>query len=129
LDGYKYHRRARRPRLSHGSLDWQPNDHLGRSWSRPHLFEHRRQILRGCTESDTDAYSDRDSDSHSYGYIHADTNGHVHTYAYSNIDTYGHSHADSNSNTYFDTETFTDAEIRANAQAACHAATAPVALP
>jgi hypothetical protein len=158
LDGYKYHRRARRPRLSHGNLDWQPNDHLGRSWSRPHLFEHRRQILRGCTKSD--AYSDGDRDSN--GYIYAYTNSYVHSHAYGNIDTYVHSHADSdgysnidfhsnchsngntyayrhshihtdfngdsNSYTYFDTETFTDAEIRANAQAACHAATAPVAL-
>ena len=121
MDSYKYRRRAQRPRLSHRSLDWQRNDPLGRSCFRPHLFEHRRQILRGYTKSDTDAYSDGDGDrdSHSYGYIHADTNGYVHTYAYSNIDTYGHSHADSNGNTYcycychsysyFDSETFTDA--------------------
>jgi hypothetical protein len=38
-------------------VDRQSNDHLGRSCFRPHLFEHRRQILRGCTESDTYAYS------------------------------------------------------------------------
>jgi len=123
LDSYKYRRRAHRPRLSHRSLDWQRNDPLGRSCFRPHLFEHRRQILRGFTKSDTDAYGDRDSDS--YGYIHSDTNGYVHTYAYSNIDTYGHSHADSNGNTYcycychsyayFDTETFNDAETGTNA--------------
>ena len=60
MDRYKYHRRARRPRLSHCSLDRQRNDHLGRSCSRPHLFEHRWQILRGCTESDTDPNSNCD---------------------------------------------------------------------
>ena len=34
---------------------------------------------------------------------------------------------DSNSYTYFDTETFTDAEIRANAQSSPYAAAGPVA--
>src|SRR6266480_6488683 len=116
-------------------MDREPDDRLGRSRQRQR-FEQRRQILRGYTKSDTDAYSDGDS----YGYIHADTNGYVHTYAYSNIDTYGHGHAysnsntycycysygDSNSYTYSDTETFTDAENCTNAQAACHPATAAV---
>jgi hypothetical protein len=55
LDSYKYHRRARFPRLSHRSVDWQPNDHLGRSCFRTHLFKHRRQILRGRAESDTNS--------------------------------------------------------------------------
>ena len=65
LDSYQCHRRPRRARLSHRSLDWQPNDHLGRSCFRPHLFEHRRQILRGYAESDTDAYSDSNTDGNS----------------------------------------------------------------
>ena len=75
MDSYKYHRRPRRPRLSHGSLDWQPNDHLGRSRSRPHLFEHRRQILRGCTESDTDAYFDSNGSRDSHCNTDSDSNG------------------------------------------------------
>ena len=51
--------------------------------------------------------------------IHADA------YGDGNIDCNG----DSNSYTYFNSETFTDAEIRANAQATSHAATAPVVIP
>ena len=62
MDRYKYHRRARRPRLSHCSLDRQRNDHLGRSWSRSHLFKHRRQILRGSTGADTNSNSDPNGD-------------------------------------------------------------------
>ena len=69
MDSYKYHRRARRPRLSHRSLDRQPNDHLGRSCFRPHLFEQRRQILRGYTESDTDGNSDINTDTDSAAFI------------------------------------------------------------
>ena len=102
MDGYKYHRRPRRARLSHGSLDWQPNDHLGRSWSRPHLFEHRRQILRGCTESDTDAYfdsnSNRNGDSHcntdSDSYGNCDGNSTFNSDAYVNGVTKSYSHAE-----------------------------------
>jgi hypothetical protein len=106
LDSYKYRRRARRPRLSHRSLDWQPNDHLGRSCFRPHLFEYRRQILRGYTKSDTDAYSDgdRDSHSHSYGYIHADTNGYVHTYAHA------HAYSDANCHRDFNSDAYTESD-------------------
>ena len=73
MDSYKYRRRARRPRLSHRSLDWQPNDHLGRSCFRPHLFEHRRQILRGCTEPDTDAYVNGVTKSYSHAEACTDT--------------------------------------------------------
>ena len=75
MDSYKHHRRPRRARLSHRSLDWQPNDHLGRSWSWPHLFEHRRQILRGCTESDTDAYFDSNGSRDSHCNTDSDSNG------------------------------------------------------
>jgi hypothetical protein len=120
LDSYKYHRRARRPRLSHGSLDRQPNDHLGRSCFRPHLFEQRQQILRGCTESDTDAYGDtnsnRNRNSNSYSasesdpnsncdiYCHAcrDTDGDAYRYSYRDANTYSHTNADPN--TYTDTD-------------------------
>ena len=48
-------------------MDWQRNDRVGRNWQR-RVFEHRRQILRGYTKSDTDAYSDGDRDSHAYIY-------------------------------------------------------------
>ena len=93
MDSYKYNRRACRPRLSHRSLDRQPNDHLGRSCFRPHLFEHRRPILRGCTESDPDS----NADGYSHGYVNSNTDG------------------DSNANTYTDAdsmhwEMFTHAE-------------------
>jgi hypothetical protein len=47
-------------------VDGQPNDRLGRE-EQWHQFEHRRQILRGRTDSDTNAnsepYADTDSDS------------------------------------------------------------------
>ena len=93
-------------------MDRQRNDRLGRSWSRSHLFEHRRQILRGYTESDTYSYS--------YCYTNADS------YFYGDGNT--NRHRDSNSYTYFDTETFTDAESCANAQAASYVAAAPLTI-
>ena len=37
-------------------MDGQPNDHLGWIWSRHHLFEHRRQVLRGCANTHPNAY-------------------------------------------------------------------------
>ena len=49
-------------------MDRQPNDRLG--WiPPPRAFEHRRQILRGCgnTHTNTDAYTDCNSDSCTYG--------------------------------------------------------------
>ena len=56
------------------------------------------------------AIYDRNADSYFYGDGNTDRDG------------------DSNSYTYFDTETFTDAESCTNPQAACHAATAPVTI-
>ena len=83
------------PSGSHGSVDRQRNDRLGRI-RRRQLFEHRRAILRGYTNSDTHAntYSDGDGDGdgHSNRYVHAHSNGNVHTYAYGNSDR--NSHAD-----------------------------------
>ena len=116
MDSYKHHRRPRRARLSHRSLDWQPNDHLGRSWSRPHLFEHRRQILRGCTESD--AYSD------------SNTNGNGDSHSYANADF--NSNADNNSNGdgygNRDAESYTDTEVCTDAAAATDSGAATFAL-
>jgi hypothetical protein len=80
LDSYKYYRRAGRPGLSHRGVDRQPNDHLGRSCFWPHLFEYRRQILRGCINSDTHAYPD----SNIHHDRHSDSNNH--TDDYSNTD-------------------------------------------
>jgi hypothetical protein len=62
-------------------VDRQRNDRLGRVQLSCGRFEQRRQILRGCTESDThaDSYSNSNDDSH--GYSHG--NG----YNYTNADT------------------------------------------
>jgi hypothetical protein len=73
-----------------------------------------------------DSYSDRNA--HSYIYAHADVNSDADSNSDIHSDAYTDSDGDSNSYTYFDTKTFTDAESCANAEAACHAATAPVAL-
>ena len=88
------HQRGRCPQPSHSGLDRQPNDRLGRR-GRQRLSEHRRQILRGYTDCDTHAY--------------------IHSYSDSNCCCYSYAYSNTNSYTYFDTETFTDAEIRANA--------------
>jgi hypothetical protein len=97
LDSYQHHQRARWPRTSHGSVDRQPNDRLGRN-RRRQLFEHRRAILRGYTNSDT--HANTYSDGYSYGNsdIHADANRHGYSYSYS----YGNSdiHAHANSYSY-----------------------------
>jgi hypothetical protein len=85
-------------------------------------------------------YADSNSNTHVYsdGYGNTDFNANRHTYSdryrnsyiYADAYTYGdgNTDCDCNSYTYFDPETFTDAEIRANAQAASYTATAPVAF-
>jgi hypothetical protein len=65
LDSDQYHQRARWPVLSHGSVDGQQNDRMGRE-EQFHQFEHRRQILRNRTESDTDANSEPNTDRNCY---------------------------------------------------------------
>jgi hypothetical protein len=45
---------------------------VGRDWLR--FLEHRREILRGCTQSDTNAYA--------YAYTHANCNANIVTHAY-----------------------------------------------
>jgi hypothetical protein len=91
LDGYKYHRRAIWATPSYSSVDRQRNDRLGRAtpW---YPFEHRRKILRLCTESDThanrfsqpnrDSYPNRDRNDNS------NANGNCDCYAYSDGNTY-----------------------------------------
>jgi hypothetical protein len=89
--------------------------------ARIHLHLHLPAIY-------SNAYSDGDADSnghaHTDSFAYSNSNGYAHTDSYGYGNSNGYAHTDSY--TYFDAETFTDAEIRANAQAACHAATAPV---
>ena len=124
MDGYKYHRRARRPRLSHGSLDRQPNDHLGRSWSRPHLFKHRRQILRGCTESDTDAYFDSNSNRNGDSHCNTDSDSNGDSDSYGNCD--GNSTFNSDAYVNGFTKSYSHAEACTDTEAAPDSATSPV---
>jgi hypothetical protein len=78
LDSYQHYQRARCPRISHGSVDRQRNDRLGRK-RRQQRFEHRRAILRGYTNSDTHANTYSDGHSHSYSY--GDRNRDTYTYS------------------------------------------------
>jgi hypothetical protein len=78
-------------------------------------------------DNDSNAYTDSHRNADGDGYIYPNTDRYVYpdSDGDDNCDTYYHRNA-SYSDTNTDSETFTDAEIRANAQAACHAATAPV---
>ena len=70
-------------------MEWQRNDRLGRSYRRRLRFEHRRQILRRCTESDThantffnpnrDSYADGHCNSNAYGYSELHSHAEVST--------------------------------------------------
>ena len=68
------------------------NDRLGRQ-----RFEHRRQILRRCTESDTDANTFSDANCNSYtdgnSNTHGNRNGNNNTNSYSNSDSDGNRNA------------------------------------
>jgi hypothetical protein len=79
LDGYQHHQRADWPELSHGSVDRQPNDRLGRSrgWQ---LFQHRREILRAAWVAYTDANCNCNCNSHCNS--HADSDPYPNAYAY-----------------------------------------------
>jgi hypothetical protein len=119
-------------------LDRQRDDRLGRKFH----FEHWREILRGPTgthantNSDGIAYSNCDSDTitNTYAYSIGNSKSYSDRHSYcafqsnSNWNTVAITFTILNTDRYANTETFTDAEIRANAQAACHAATAPVAI-
>ncbi len=100
-------------------MDREPNDRLGRRRQRQ-LFEHRREILRDCSQS----YTHANAYSYSNSYAHTDSNANSDCYCDGNT----HRNRDSNSYTYFDTETFTDAKSCANAQGSSYSATAPVAF-
>jgi hypothetical protein len=86
LDSHQHHQRAYCPIRSHGSLDRQRNDRLGRIQRQ--LFEHRREILRAIwsnansdthTDGDTDSNSDRDSYNNSKGDTDTEVSSHAST--------------------------------------------------
>ena len=89
MDSDQHHQRARWPTTSHGSVDRQRNDRLGRI-RRRQLFEHRRAILRGYTNSDTHA----NTYSYGYSYSYSNRNRDIHADAnsYGNGDSYVYSH-------------------------------------
>ena len=58
LDSHQHHQRARCPSRSHGSLDRQRNDRLGRKWQR-RLFEHRREIRSQHRQLDSHQHHQR----------------------------------------------------------------------
>ena len=130
-------------------MDRQPNDRLG--WiPPPRAFEHRRQILRGCGNTHTNANPYAYRNRNSYSYADAYSNSHSHTdaytdcnsdsYTYGNSNTYRDSNANPNPNIYSNCVTYayryanthpdTDpmhGEMRTHAEAAPDSGTAPVA--
>jgi len=95
LDSHQHDRRTRWPRIPHGSLGRAPNDRLGRRRQRQ-LFEHWREILRGCTQPDIHAYFNSNSYSDSYG----------------NSDSYSNRQCDSNTNR--NAKSHTNSETQSN---------------
>ena len=107
---------------------------------RPILLRRRRQLCSRHSDQRQpavhrnlryrDTNTDCDSNQPTHRYINSDGNGHLNCNSYANAYTYGYGNTnrdgDSNSYTYFDTETFTNAEIRADTEAATHSITAPV---
>jgi hypothetical protein len=89
LDSYERHQRSPWAKISHGSLDRQRNDRLGRAtlWNS---CRYRRQILRRCTESDTHAniFSDPNPDSYVDGYGDCNCNSNADGYTYGYGETY-----------------------------------------
>jgi hypothetical protein len=86
LDSHQHHQRALCPRLTHGSLDLQRNDRLGRRRSHQR-FEHRREILRPIWSNanrdpdfygNADTHFNRNADTHFNG--DTDSNGDYNSY-------------------------------------------------
>lgn len=84
----------------------QRNDCLG--WSRRRLFQHRRQILRRCSGSDTHANTFSDSDRDRYANSHS--NGNCNAYAYTHGNTYPDTNRDSYSNSHSNTERYCETQ-------------------
>lgn len=115
MDSHQHNGRARRAIGSHGSLDRQRNDRLGRQ-----RFEHRRQILRRCRGSDAhaNAYSDLNRDSYADG--NSNCNRHSNTHGYAN----GHTNSDRFSDGNGNSNAECHAEVSTNAAAAPDTGTA-----
>lgn len=105
LDTDHNDKRTSCPIFSHGCLDWQRDDCLGRALLPKPFFEQRRQILRAI-RSDANAYVD----SHSDTYSNTDHN--------IDCDAYG----------YIYTKTFANSKKITTAQATPDSAAAPLAL-
>ena len=111
MDIHQHHQCALCPRLTHGGLDLQRNDRLGRRRSH-HRFEHRREILRAI-QRDADAnsncndnsYAYGDSDSDTDGYLNAQFNGDIHSNCDADSDVKSESYTGSTSSTHSGTAT------------------------
>jgi hypothetical protein len=109
LDSNQQQQRACSPISSHGNLVGQRNDRLGRI-RRCQRCEHRRQILRGCTEPNTHAYINGDTYTYGNGDFNADRNAYIQLDANWN--------ADGNSDGYGNAAVYPDAEAASDACAA-----------
>jgi hypothetical protein len=106
LGNHQHRQRFRGPTVSHGRLDRQPNDRLGRIWPRG-LFEHWWQILR-AGRSHANAHGDSNADGNSNSYDH------THSYANAHADTDGNSDSQCNSNSHIDAHTYANAYCDGN---------------
>jgi hypothetical protein len=98
LDFHQYRWRAYWPRISHSSVDRQPNDRLGRICRRPRLFKHGREILRAIWRAKSDPNCNNNSDCHTKGYGYRYSNSH--TYCERNANSNAYTERDSNANGY-----------------------------
>ena len=98
MDIHQHHQRALCPRLTHGSLDLQRNDRLGRrrSHERFEHLDHRREIL--CTSYDSYSYTIGDAEPYTYSY----------NYSYSESYCYADRNAQRNAAAYTLTEAAPD---------------------
>jgi len=131
LDSYQHERRRRWAMATHGGLERQRNDRLGRIWILT-IFEHRREILRAVrpdtntnahsntnTDGDTNRNSHVDAHTDGYGHRNCDSdcrsngNSNPHGECYRNADSNGdsYSHGYGNGNSYRDSNAnaYTDA--------------------
>jgi hypothetical protein len=99
LDIHQHHQRALCPRLTHGSLDLQRNDRLGRRRSHER-FEHRREIL--CTSHDSYSHTIGDAEPYTYSYSYS------YNYSYSESYCYADRNAQRNAAAYTLTEAAPD---------------------
>ena len=99
---------------------------MGRSCSRPQLFEHRRQILRGCTESDAYSDSNTNGNGDSHSYANADFNSNADNNSNGDCDSDGNSTFNSDAYVNGVTKSYSHAEACTDTEAAPDSATSPV---